>query len=56
MKGGFNSPGHLILTEDWREFYLRNPARFIEHYLDVKLTFFQKMIIGLIFWNRGNKK
>ena len=52
----FDSPGYLILTEEWREFYLRNPARFIERYLGIKLTLFQRMIITLTFWKRGNKK
>ena len=56
MKDCFYSLGHLILTEEWHEFYLRNPARFIEYYLDIKLTFFQRMIITLLFWNRGKKK
>lgn len=49
-------PGYKILREDWREFYRRNPVRFIEHYLDIKLTFFQRMIITLTLWNRGKKK
>lgn len=50
------SPGYKALLERWREFYLRNPARFVEEYLDIKLTLFQRMLIMLIFWNRGKKK
>lgn len=42
--------------ERWREFYLRNPARFIEEHLDIKLTPFQRMLVMLIFWKRGKKK
>ena len=55
-EASFDSPGHILLREDWREYYLRNPTRFIEEYLDIKLTLYQRMLIMLTFWKRGNKK
>lgn len=51
-----DSPGYKARIESWREYYLRNPVRFIEEYLDIKLTLFQRMLIMLAFWKRGNKK
>lgn len=56
MKDGFDSTGRRFMAEDWHKYYLRNPARFIEDYLDIKLTLFQRMIITLTLWNRGKEK
>lgn len=55
MKNDYTT-GHQILTEEWREFYIRNPARFAKEYLGIKLTLFQKMVLTIAFLNRGNKK
>lgn len=60
MKNDYTQ-GHQILTEEgiqneWREFYIRNPARFAKEYLGIKLTPFQRMVLTIVFWNRGNKK
>ena len=56
MKDDFDSPGRRFMAEDWHKYYLRNPVRFIEDYLDIKLTLFQRMIITLTLWNRGKEK
>ena len=32
-------------NESWREFYLRNPDIFIEQYFNVKLLWYQKILL-----------
>lgn len=57
MNGDFggcsNCPFHH--TSTWRKRYLRNPNKFIEKYLGVKLTSFQKILIRVFFWQRGKR-
>ena len=37
------------MNETWREFYLRNPDIFIEQYFNVKLLWYQKILLkGMI--------
>lgn len=33
------------MNETWREFYLRNPDIFIEQYFNVKLLWYQKILL-----------
>ena len=33
------------MNEAWREFYLRNPDIFIEQYFNVKLLWYQKILL-----------
>ena len=33
------------MNESWREFYLRNPDIFIEQYFNVKLLWYQKILL-----------
>ena len=40
----------------WHRYYLQNPVRFIEEYLGIQLTSFQKMLLTIVFWKRGKKR
>ena len=39
------------MNEAWREFYLRNPDIFIEQYFNVKLLWYQKILLKGIVKN-----
>lgn len=52
MKNDY-TPRYQILTKEWREFYIRNPARFAKEYLGIKITLFQKMVLTIAFGIEG---
>ena len=50
---GENSRYRAILdgAAVWGSFYRANPDKFVEQYLHVRLKWFQKMLIVMMFWS-----